>query len=184
MADMLDDDSHFLPSHVVPNMVRHSGWQDFHSWACCQISETDKTLDLEDHEYPEWYNCDFAVVTVFRRTSRSLSTLLDARHDQDSLQASPTMETPIQWPVMADMFDDGSLLLPARVVPNMVKHSGWHDLHSWACCQRRATDKTLDLEDHEYPEWRDCDFAVVTVFRRASTAVCTPFDARNDQDSF
>jgi len=57
------------------------------------------------------------------------------------------METPIQWPVMADMFDDGSHFLASRVFPNMVKHSGWHDFHSWACCQISATDKTLDLEE-------------------------------------
>jgi len=47
----------------------------------------------------------------------------------------------------------------------------------------RATDTTFDLEDHEYPEWHDCDFVVETVFRRTSRAVWTLFDARIHQDS-
>ena len=72
---------------------------------------------FERKEHPEWHQSDLSVVTVFRRTWRAVCTLFDARIHQDSLQASPTTETPIEWPVMADMFDDGSHFLPSRVVP-------------------------------------------------------------------
>ena len=58
------------------------------------------------------------------------------------------MEAQIVWRVMADMFDEGSLVLASLVVLNTVRHSGMskhelrlHGAQSWACCQLTATDK-------------------------------------------
>jgi len=62
--------------------------------------------------------------------------------------------TQIAWRVMADMFDDGSILLPSYVVLIMFNHFGisndelrLHGTHRGASCQMIATDKTLDLEE-------------------------------------
>ena len=73
------------------------------------------------------------------------------------------MEAQIVWRVMADMFDEGSLVLASLVVLNMVRHSGMskhelrlHVVQNWACCQLTATDKRLDVEGKEHSEWHDC----------------------------
>ena len=56
---------------------------------------------------------------------RELSALnLLPTNDQDPRGASPTMEVQVAGRVLADMFDDGSMLLASFVLSNMVQHSG------------------------------------------------------------
>ncbi len=85
MADLFDDGSIFLTSFVLLNTVQHSGISKHElrlpgvqSCGCCQMTATDKTLDLGGKEHLEWHGCDLPVVQVLRRTSRALSTELAA----------------------------------------------------------------------------------------------------------
>ena len=77
MADVFDDEgSIFLASFVLLNMVQHAGISKHElrlpgvqSCGCCQMTATEKTLDLEGKEYLEWHGCDLPVLQAFRRTS-------------------------------------------------------------------------------------------------------------------
>ena len=88
------------------------------------MTATDKTLDLEEREHLEWHGCDLPVVQVLRRTSRELPALnLLPTDDQDPFGASPTMEVQVVGRVMAEMFDDGSIILATPVLLNMVQNA-------------------------------------------------------------
>ena len=92
------------------------------------------------------------------------------RNDQDPWWASPTTEAPIGRRVMqtgsmrlASFWDD-LLFWPWYNTLQYQKHElRFHGVHSWACCQMTATDRTLDLAEKKQPEWRDWNLPVVTV---------------------